>query len=173
MKNFLNVRTTGLIVLALVFTLFTLSCRRASEKTGEKLMEKALENATGNKADVDLSSGKAVIETGEGRMEVDSNAKSWPDEIPGDIPEFTYGKVVAVTTSTMDGSKSWNVVFENVEDGFLDKYDAKLKGKGFETVTMKMGDKGGSIQAENNKFTVFLMGGEGKISIGVSEKKQE
>lgn len=173
MKNFLNVKTTGLIALALVFTLFTLSCRRASEKTGEKLMEKALENATGNKADVDLSSGKAVIETGEGRMEVNSNAKSWPDEIPGDIPEFTYGKVVAVTTSTMDGSKSWNVVFENVEDGFLDKYDAKLKEKGFETVTMKMGDKGGSIQAENNKFTVFLMGGEGKISIGVSEKKQE
>ncbi len=38
---------------------------------------------------------------------------------------------------------------------------------------MKMGDKGGSIQAENSKFTVFLMGGEGKISIGVSEKKQE
>ena len=136
-------------------------------------MEKALENATGNKADVDLSSGKAVIETDQGKMVVDSNAKSWPDDIPGDVPEFNYGKVNAVTTSNIDGNKAWNIVFDEVEAGFLDKYDAKLKGKGFETVTMKMGDTGGSIQAESDKFTVFLMGGEGKTSIGVTVKKQE
>jgi hypothetical protein len=136
-------------------------------------MEKALENATGNKADVDLSSGKAVIETGQGRMEVDSNARSWPDDIPGDVPEFTFGKVNAVTTSNIDGNKAWNIVFDEVEDGFLDKYDSKLKEKGFETVLMKMGDKGGSIQAENDKYAVLLMGGEGKISIGVTLKKEE
>jgi hypothetical protein len=60
-----------------------------------------------------------------------------------------------------------------VEAGFLDKYDAKLKEKGFETVIMKMGDKGGSITAESEKYGIFLMGGEGKISIGVTVKKQE
>lgn len=173
MKEQKPLRTTGLIILALVFAICSVSCRRASEKTGEKLMEKALENATGQKADVDLSSGKAVFETGQGRMEVDSNAKSWPDEIPGDVPEFTYGKVNAVTTSNIDGTKTWNVVFDEVEEGFIDKYDAKLKEKGFETVTMKMGDKGGSIQAESTKFAIFLMGGEGKISVAVTEKKEE
>jgi hypothetical protein len=38
---------------------------------------------------------------------------------------------------------------------------------------MKMGDNGGSITAENDKYTIFLMGGEGKLSIAVSIKKQE
>jgi hypothetical protein len=173
MKKSLIIRTTGLIVLTFVFTVFTISCQKASEKTGEKLMEKALENATGNEADVDLSSGKAVIQTGDGTMEVNSNAKSWPSEIPGDIPEFKFGKVKAVTTSIMDGSKSWNVSFDEVQDGFLDKYEAQLKEKGFETIIMKMGDKGGTISAETDKYSVFLMGGEGNLSIGVTVKKEE
>jgi len=56
---------------------------------------------------------------------------------------------------------------------FIDKYDAVLKKKGFETVTMKMGDKGGSITADNGKYTVFLMGSEGSLSIGVSPKQEE
>jgi hypothetical protein len=173
MKITQKIRTAGLFTIALIFTLFMSSCHRASEKTGEKLMEKALENATGNKADVDLSKGKAVIETAEGKMEIDSNAKTWPSEIPGDVPEFKFGKVNAVTTSNMDGIKAWNVVYDDVEDGFLDKYDAQLKEKGFETVLMKMGEKGGSIQAESEKYNIFLMGGEGKISLAVSVKKQE
>jgi len=136
-------------------------------------MEKALENATGNEADVDLSSGKAVIQTGDGEVEIDSNAKSWPSEIPGEVPEFKFGKVKAVTTSIIDGSKSWNIAFEEVQDGFLDKYEAQLKEKGFETIIMKMGDKGGTITAESDKYSVFLMGGEGNLSIGVTVKKQE
>lgn len=172
MKKTLLIRTTGLFVLILLFTALTISCRKASEKTGEELMEKALENATGKNAEVDLSSGKAVIETGDGKVEVDSNAKSWPTEIPGDVPEFKFGKVKAVTTSIMDGSKSWNIAFEEIQDGFLDKYEALLKEKGFETVSMNMGDKGGTISAESEKYSVFLMGGEGNLSIGVTVKKQ-
>ncbi len=173
MKKSLLIRTTGLIVLTFLFTVLTISCRKASEKTGEELMEKVLENATGKNAEVDLSSGKAVIETGDGKVEVDSNAKSWPSEIPGDVPEFKFGKVKAVTTSIMDGSKSWNIAFEEVQDGFLDKYEAQLKEKGFETIIIKMGDKGGTVTAESDKYSVFLMGGEGNLSIGVTVKKLE
>jgi hypothetical protein len=168
-----KIKTAGLFVLALVCTLFILSCQRASQKTGEKMMEKALENATGGKANVDINGEKTVIETSAGKMEVDGNATSWPNEIPGDVPEFTFGKVDAVTTSDVDGNKSWNIVYNEVQDGFLDKYDALLKEKGFETVTMKMGEKGGSITAENPKYNVFLMGGEGKMSLAVTVKKQE
>jgi hypothetical protein len=166
-------RTAGLFALALVFSLFILSCQRASKKTGEKMMEKALENATGGKANVDINGEKTVIETSAGKMEVDSKANSWPGEIPGDVPEFKFGKVTAVTTSDMDGNKAWNIVYSEVEEGFLDKYDALLKEKGFETVTMKMGEKGGSITAESQKYNVFLMGGEGNMSLAVSIKKQE
>jgi hypothetical protein len=173
MKTTKKIGTAGLFAIALVFIIFTVSCQKASEKTGEKLMEKALENATGNEADVDLSSGKAVIQTGNGTMEVNSNAKSWPSEIPDDVPEFKFGKVIAVTTTTMDGNKSWNVSFDEVPDSFLDKYEAQLKEKGFETMIIKMGDKGGSITAETDKYAVFLMGGEGNLSIGISVKKEE
>lgn len=173
MKITKTLKTTGLCALALVFTFFILSCQRASKKTGEKLMEKALENATGNKTDVNFEKGKAVIQTGEGTLEVDSKATTWPSEIPGDVPEFKFGRIKAVTTSTMDSTKSWNIVYEGIEDGFLDKYDAQLKEKGFETVLMKIGEKGGSIQAENEKYNVFLMGGEGNMSLAVSLKKQE
>jgi hypothetical protein len=169
----IKIRIAGLFLLALVFSLFTLSCQRASQKTGEKMMEKALENATGGKANVDIKGEKTVIETSAGKMEIDGNANSWPSDIPGDVPEFKFGKIDAVTTSEMDGNKGWNIAYSDLEEGFLDKYDALLKEKGFETVTMKMGDKGGSIMAENPKYNLFLMGGEGKISLAVTIKKEE
>jgi hypothetical protein len=168
-----QIRTVGLLVLTLVFCLFIVSCHKASQKTGEKLMEKALENATGGKANVDINGEKTVIETSAGKMELNGNANSWPSDIPGDVPEFKLGKVDAVTTSDIDGSKSWNIIYNDVEDGFIDKYDALLKEKGFETTTMKIGDKGGSITAESKKYNVFLMGGEGKLSLGVTIKKEE
>ncbi len=174
MKKLIKIKTIGLLVLSLVFTLWSVSCRRASEKTSEKLMEKLIENSTGNKADIDLSNEKAVIKTDAGSIEVDSNAKSWPDGIPDEVPEFTFGKVTAVTTTKMDDYQGWNVIFDEVGEGFIDKYDAKLKEKGFETVSMKVGDKGGSISAESGKFSILLMGDdEGKISLVVSAKKQE
>lgn len=173
MKTFKTNPLAGLLIFVLATAFVFFSCQRASKKTGEKMMEKTIENATGNNADVDLSDEKAVIKTDAGIIEVDSKAQSWPDEIPNDVPEFTYGKVKAVTTSNIDDTKTWNVIYEDVRDGFIDKYDAELKEKGFETVTMKIGDNGGSITAENDKYNIFLMGGEGNLSIAVSIKKQE
>lgn len=173
MKITQQIRTAGLFALALVFTLFIISCHRASQKVGEKMMEKALENATGQKTNVDINGEKAVIKTDSGTLEVDSKATTWPDEIPDDVPEFKLGKIDAVTTSNMDNTKAWTIAFKELQDGFLDKYEAQLKEKGFETVLMKMGDKGGSIQAENEKYNIFLMGGEGTLSLAVSIKKQE
>jgi len=173
MKITKKIKTAGLFTIVLVFSLFIISCRSNSKKVGEKIMEKAIENATGQDAKVDLEKGGAVIETGAGSIKVDGNAKIWPIEIPGDIPEFKFGKVEAVTTSNLDNTKSWTIAFKEVQNGFLDKYDAQLKEKGFESVLMKMGDSGGSIQAENSKYNVFLMGGEGNLSLAVSIKKQE
>lgn len=173
MKITKKIRTVGLLAIALLFSVFIDSCKKASEKAGEKMMEKALENATGDKANVDVSNEKTVIESSAGRMEINGKATSWPDEIPRDVPEFKYGKITAVTTSNMDGSKSWSIVYEKVEEGFLDKYDAQLKEKGFETVITKVGEKGGSITAESDKYNVFLMGGEGNMSLAVTVKKQE
>jgi hypothetical protein len=62
MKIQSQIRTAGLFALALVFSLFIFSCQRASQKTGEKMMEKALENATGGKANVNINGEKTVID---------------------------------------------------------------------------------------------------------------
>jgi len=173
MKATKRIKRTGLFFAILVFCSFIVSCQDKSKKTGEKLLEDAIENETGSKADVDLNDEKTVITTGGTTVEIDDKANAWPREIPSEVPEFTYGKVRAVTTSNIDGTISWNVSYENVEDDFIDKYDADLKKKGFETVTMKMGNKGGSITADNGKYNIFLMGSEGSLSIGVSPKQQE
>lgn len=173
MKNIKNNKLAGLLILVFLTIFMLFSCQNKSEKAGEKLMENALENATGKDANIDIDKEKAVIETDAGRIEVDGNAKSWPNEIPEDIPEFKFGKIDAVTTSNFDDTKAWVIAFSELQDGFLDKYDAQLKEKGFETMLMKMGDKGGSITAESDKYNVFLMGGEGTLSLSVSVKKQE
>lgn len=173
MKEQKSIKTTGLTILALVFAICSVSCRRASEKTGEKLMEKAIENATGQKADVDFNKEKMVIETASGKIEADGLAKSWPAEIPDQIPEFKFGKIAGATTSLINNQKSWTIVFNELQEGFIDKYDALLKEKGFETVAMKMGENAGSISVDNEKYTIFLMGGDGSLSLGVSVKEQQ
>lgn len=173
MKATKRINRTGLFSAILISGCFIVSCQDKSKKSSEKLLENAIENETGSKANVDPGAGKTVITQGGNTVEFDGKANSWPGEIPDEVPEFTYGKVKAVTASIIDGAKSWNVIYENVEDDFIDRYDADLKKKGFETVTMKMGDKGGSITADNGKYSVFLMGSEGSLSIGVSPKQQE
>ncbi|MBN1820868.1 MAG: hypothetical protein JXR31_10190 [Prolixibacteraceae bacterium] len=173
MKISKKISITGLLVIVAVLSCFTFSCRKASEKASEKLMEKTLENATGQKTDVDINGQNAIIKTEGSTINVDYNAKAWPKEIPGDVPEFTYGKVKGVTTTEIDGQKVWNINFDDVKEGFVDKYDAQLKEKGFETVTMKMGEKGGSITGEHEKYTIFLMGNDGTISLSLGLKPKE
>ncbi len=171
MKNIF--KCAGILVLILALGTAVSSCGFGSKKTGEKLLEKAIEKETGENADVDISGEKAVIETDKGRLEFDPDNASWPGEIPDEIPEFKYGKITGVITSSMEEGDSWNVIFEEVEEGYIDKYNAELKQKGFETTFMKIGEQGGSITVDNDNYTIFLMGGDGKASVGVTVKKQQ
>ena len=166
--------TAGLFVIALVAGLIIISCQRTSKKASEKMAENAIENATGKNADVDIDDEKTVIESGGNRIVVDGKANSWPKDIPGDVPEFKSGRIEALTTSSnSDGEKVWSITFTEVQDGFLDKYEAQLKDKGFETTIIKSGDKGGSVIGETNKFAVIVISGEGSATVSVSAKKQE
>lgn len=159
------------VVIVSCFMIF--SCQRGSKKASEKVMENAIENATGKDAKVDINKEKVEIESGGNRVVVDGKANTWPNEIPGDVPEFKLGKIEGVTTSNVDGANTWTIAFKEVQNGFLEKYEAQLKEKGFETTIIKSGDKGGSIMAETKKYSVFLMGGEGTVSVSVNVKKPE
>lgn len=173
MKNIEKSGTAGLFVIALFAGLLIFSCQRTSKNASEKMAEKAIENATGENAKVDIDDEKTVIESGGNRLVVDGKANSWPKDIPGDIPEFKSGRIEAVTTSSSDGEKVWSITFTEVQGGFLDKYEAQLKDKGFETTIIKSGDKGGSVIGETKKFAVIVISDEGNATVTVNAKKQE
>ncbi len=86
--NQINLKQVFALLLALAVMFVFDSCKKASEKTGEKMIETAI----GNNADVDMDDEKIVIKTDEGTFTSDAKADSWPDAIPSDVPEFKNGK---------------------------------------------------------------------------------
>lgn len=157
---------TPMLVLFSLLTILS-SCKKSAEKTSEKLIEKSI----GDNADVDIDDEKITIKTDEGSFTSDATIKSWPKEIPSDVPEFKDGKVVNVSTQFVDESKNWTLLFEGIPDNALDAYEAKLKKSGFKVSTIKMGDTKAHITAEKDDFIVLVMGGEGKASLSVALKQ--
>jgi hypothetical protein len=111
--------------------------------------------------DIDIKEGKAVIETEEGTVAVDASARSWPDEIPGDVPKFRDGKINSVTTNSSPEGEGWTLVLTEVTTDAAKDYAAKLKEKGFTTHTVMVDDTGGSISGEKDNIIVYLMVSEG------------
>ncbi len=155
----------SIIALALM-TIFN-SCKKASEKTGVKMIETVI----GNNADVDMDDEKIVIKTNEGTFTSDATANSWPNEIPNDVPEFTDGKIVNVSTQEVKEGKNWTVLFEDVDDKALNEYEAKLKKSGFKVSSITMGGTNAHITGEKGDLFVIVMGGDGMASLSVGTNK--
>ena len=168
-KNYIK----GIVSLLSLFILLGLaaSCKKAAEKTAEKMIEKSLKKSTGEDVDIDLKDQKAVIETEEGRVEVEAMAKSWPEEIPSSVPKFSYGKISGVTTTSTDEGNMWTIVFSDVSENATGKYNSDLKANGFKTQTVNMSGIGGTVSAEKDKITVALVVGEKDASVTIQVKK--
>jgi len=160
-------RLTGMILLLLAASALLFSCQNQPKKSAEKRMEEAIEEATGEDADVDLEKGEATIKTEEGEVHVSTKKNKWPDEIPGDVPEFTYGDMLSVTTTDIPEGYGWTITYENVPDDAIEKYDAELKKSGFETLVAGMGSRG-SISGEKGNVIVGVMSGDGMASVSVA-----
>lgn len=139
------------------------SCKRAAEKTSEKIIEKSI----GEDAKVDIDDEKVVIETEEGTFTTDASVNVWPNEIPGEVPEFKKGKVMSVTTQEIDGSKNWVVMFEEVSGTALQEYKEQLENLGFKINYTTTAGTGGHLAAEKDKLAVMLMVGEGNATVTV------
>lgn len=170
MKTINPVKLISLITLSLTFILTISSCKNATEKAAEKILEKSIERSTGEIVDIDIENQTTVIETEEGRVEINALQNSWPKDIPSEIPEFNYGKITGVTSTTTDDNKTWTVVFTEVKKDAIDQYNKDLKGKGFKTQTVTMSGLGGTISAETEKMTIAVMIGEGEASVSVQVK---
>lgn len=99
-----------------------------AKKAGEKITEGLLGAATGGKVDV-TSGGEGVnISNGEGSLSLGAAAK-WPSDMPSNVPQFTYGSIVAASKiSDQDG---WMALYEKVSADAQTKYAADLAAKGW------------------------------------------
>lgn len=142
------------------------SCKKASEKASEELIEKSL----GDDAKVDIDEGKVVIETDEGTFTTDTKTRSWPKEIGNAIPKFNYGSVSGVTTQKMKDADNWVIVFEEVPETAIKDYREVLKKNGFTISLITTADKGGHLAAEKDKVNVMVMSGNGQATVSVGIK---
>jgi hypothetical protein len=133
-----------------------ISCHSSKQKTQEKIMEEAIENASGQKTKADINGEKVTLEGENYKAELNAKGGRWSGEIPKDVPEFNFGKIEHSTVSEAEGTKSWSFVFKEIPEEVIGKYEALLKKNGFETTKMTMG-KGGSITGEKNNIVVSVI----------------
>ena len=130
-----------------------------------------METAIGNNADVDMDDEKIVVETDEGTFTSDATVRTWPNEIPNDVPEFEFGKIVNLSTMESDESTNWTFVFEEVANTVLDEYKAVLKSKGYKVSSISMPGGQGQITAEKGNIFVSVMAGDDMASLSVGIEK--
>ena len=158
-------RLTLFLVIGMATILF--SCKRAAEKTSEKIIEESM----GDEAKVAIEDEKIGIETDEGAFTTDATAHSWPKEISREVPEFTYGKITAVTTQEMEGDKNRVLIFEEVPQTALKQYKEQLESKGFEIKYTATAGTGGHPTCEKGKLTVMTMVGDGSVTLTIGSQQ--
>lgn len=166
--SILRTAAYSLSFLAIAATLS--SCQK---KIGDEILEKAIEQSTGNNVELNTADGKMSVESDGRKIEVQSEHASWPKDMPSGVPVFSYGTIKAVTHTEAPGVNGWTVAFENVSENSIKAYDAELKRRGFETVlTLMTSDKGsgGSINATKGAVSVFLMADQETVTLAVSEE---
>lgn len=165
-----------LFALAIALSLVMTGCGKVAEKTAEKAVEKAIEDASGEAADVEMNKdGSVEISTDEATMKVGGDYK-WPEQLPADVPEFSYGKILAVTESSNEESDTIFVAFQGVKDDAFDKYKSELEGAGWEINIASMSNDGFLITAtkeQQNLFVSFSNRSEDGVSGGVTYSKEK
>lgn len=162
-----KVRSAGIILAALAISGTFSSCQK---KIGDVLVEKAIEQSTGNKVDINSSGQNLTIQTEGQKIEIQGSSGVWPADMPADVPRFTWGQITAVTRAETPEGKSWSVVCEKVTGDIVNEFASQLKSKGFKnisTVVTSGEGQGGVVSGEKDKLKVVLMTGSGTASLSV------
>jgi hypothetical protein len=163
----LKVRFTAISLALLALSVTLSSCQKKIE---EVLVEKAIEQSTGKRVDINSSGNNITIQSDGEKVEIQGSRGVWPADMPADVPNFSMGKIKAVTSSETAEGKSWNVVFESVPGNMVKEFESQLKSKGFQNIStiITSGDGvGGLVSAEKEKLKVVLMTGNGTASLSV------
>jgi hypothetical protein len=135
---------TGIMIALLALNLFMVyGCGEKSAQ--EKMTEQALKQATGKDVDVKIQGGKVQIADKDSRTEM-TETTTWPPDLSSDVPKFTAGKIKRVVKSQEQaGSWTFNIYLEGISGDDIKNYENALRGKGWKTDLMQMGDKGGYL----------------------------
>jgi hypothetical protein len=125
------------------------------ETVAEELTEGLLESSTGGDVDVEIDEDNETYtwETDEGSATIGS-AQEWPDEIPSDIPEFTYGDIISQFALEEDGQGGWNLGFEDVDSGAVSQYQSDFESDGWDIVSTMTSGTVEMFTAEKDAYTV-------------------
>jgi len=102
--------------------------RMLSRKAAEKTAENLIKNATG--ADVDVNGEDVKVTSKDGSVE-SSKTKTWPTDMPTDVPKFTLGSITETMKMTIGNGQSWTVSFSSIKTGAFETYCDTLKQNGF------------------------------------------
>lgn len=155
--------------------IFVAGCggKDANEKLGEKMMERTLENTTGEKTDVDIDGEDVSIKTGDGRVDMKTTSQ-WPSDMFADVPRCAFGRIERVTSATEEGMRKFNVWLRDVPDDATEEYDAELKARGFESQMSTMGPNANMLSAQKGKIAVqFMHGKQDKTGVLVAFEVNE
>jgi len=166
MKNSILFKRNKVFIIFLLALLTTFySCKKATEKNAEKMIEKSI----GNEATVDIDKDKITLETDKGKFTTD--AKEWPSEIPKEVPMFTDGNLTAVTNQEMNDSNNWVIIFGDIPKNALQDYKTKLTGEGYTIVFSTSAGTGGHVAAEKGNYNIMIMEADGNATVSVGVKK--
>ncbi|MBN1827282.1 MAG: hypothetical protein JW958_13570 [Candidatus Eisenbacteria bacterium] len=143
----------------------TVGCggKDADERAAEKVAEKILEKAGDGKADVDIKDGRVSVKGEDFEVEA-GEASTWPEDLPIEIPRFTYGKVVGVSRMSTPDQKGWkcDIHFKELDSEAAVRYKADLEKSGWEIQALNQSVQGGMLMAgkgEKDRL-VFMYDGE-------------
>jgi hypothetical protein len=164
-----------LIYLALVLLLaFTFGCKKAAQTASETIAEKAIEQGSGGKVDVDLKNGGATItdkETGN-TTTVDAKGGKMPEGWPKNIPQYPGSKVTQSSATDTEKGKSFSIILETQDavDKVNEYYAKELKGAGFKKSTEMTRDDGVTVfyQSEKEVLTMTIFTDKSKTILSIS-----
>lgn len=169
-------RVVRALVVATVVAVVAVSltgCGFIAQKASEKVTEKAIEGATGNK--VDINKDGVTVEGKDGGTATIGEDVKVPDDFPAEVPVYD-GTVKAAFT----GDKSWTVSIETADkpQDILDFYQKKLDEGGFAKVSSMTTGDGGLYSAKKGNRTVQVVAttgsgnesGKTQISLAVQDQ---
>lgn len=82
-----------------------------------------------------------------------SGEKTWPKNIPAEVPPLQAGKITGVASSQAPEADSWSVMYQGITIRHLEDYEVALRQAGFKTALFKI-DNDGNLSAEKGDLVV-------------------